>query len=220
MFIRYVADEAYKQFIRKLVDTNYPIVGVRVPILRQMAKELTKSGAWRAFLQEEPVYHEDVQLRAFVLGLVPVTVEERMQLLEQLFPYMDNWGVTDGLCSSLKETKKYMAAYWNWLQTLRDDPAPFTRRFIYVMYLTYYVTTDYREEVLAQLEQETTEHYYIQMAVAWAVSIAYIKAPNKVLPFLQNTTMPTWNYNKAIQKICESRQIDPQTKVILRAMKR
>ena len=164
--MRYEADEAYKQFNRKLVDTHYPMVGVRVPVLRHMAKELIASDAWQAFLQEQPVYYEDVQLRAFVLAQAPVTIEARLQLLESFFPYMDNWAVTDGLCSSLKETKKHLATYWHWLQTLRDDPAPFTRRFIYVMYLSYYVTTDYLDEVLAQLEQETTEHYYIQMAVA------------------------------------------------------
>lgn len=218
--MRYEADLAYKRFNSRLVETNYPMVGVRVPVLRQMAKALVQSGEWQTFLQQQPVYYEDVQLRAFVLGLVPVTVEKRMQLLEQFFPYMDNWAVTDGLCSSLKEVKAHPDTYWNWLQTLYESDAPYTRRFIYVMYLTYYVTSEYLDEVLIQLEQETTEHYYIQMAVAWAVSIAYIKAPEKVLPFLQHTMMPTWNYNKAIQKICESRQIDAGTKALLRAMKR
>lgn len=217
--MRYTADMAYKQFTEKLVDTRYPIVGVRVPVLRQMAKELAQH-TWQAFLQEEPVYYEDVQLRAFVLAQIRVSAQERMRLLENFFPLMDNWAVVDGLCSSLKETKKEPALYWDWLQTLRNSPAPFTRRFIYVMYLTYYLTPDYIDEVLAQLEQETTEHYYIQMAVAWAVSIAYIKQPDKTLHYLQQTTMPTWNYNKAIQKICESRQVTAETKAMLRAMKR
>lgn len=217
--MRYVADEAYKQFTSRLVDTKFPMIGVRVPTLRQLAKELAHSCNWQSFLQEDLVYYEDIQLRAFVLAQIPVSVKERQQLVEQFFPYMDNWAVVDGLCSSLKETKKHMDMYWDWLQTVRESSQPYTRRFVYVMYLTYFLTPVYIEDVLAQLEEETTEHYYIQMAVAWAVSIAYIKMPNKVLPFLQNTTMPTWNYNKAIQKICESRQIDADTKTMLRGMK-
>ena len=218
--MRYDADETYKAFNSKLVPTEWPMVGVRIPQLRQMAMEIVKEQRWEEFLQKQPVYYEDIQLHSFVLARAPMSVLARQQKIEQFFPFMDNWAVVDGLCTSLKEVKKQEQVYWDWLQTLRSDTRPYVQRFIFVMYLNYFVKQPYLETVLEQLEQSTDEHYYVHMAVAWALSIAYIKNPEVVMPFLQNTTMPIVNYNKALQKIRESRQIDCETKELLKSMKR
>lgn len=217
--MRYEPDASYKAFIERLTPTTYEIVGVCIPTLRAIAKEIVK-GDVAAFLKEDVHYFEDLQLRAFVIGTCRVSPTERLSLIEQFLPLADNWSTIDSLCSSLKEVKKEPVLYWQWLQTLRISEAPFTRRFIYVMYLTYFLTDDYIDEVLQQLEQEESEHYYVKMAVAWALSMAYVKHKGRVLSFLQTTTMPTWTYNKALQKTRESLRVSQHDKQMLQHMKR
>ena len=58
------------------------------------------------------------------------------------------------------------------------------------------------------------------MAVAWALSVCYVKYPGKTLPYLRNNSLDDFTYNKALQKIIESNRIDNDTKALIRSMKR
>ena len=58
------------------------------------------------------------------------------------------------------------------------------------------------------------------MGAAWLISICFIKYPNETLKFLQNTSIDSRTFNKSIQKIIESRQVDAATKNSLKKMKR
>lgn len=217
--MRYEPDASYKAFVERLTPTQYEIIGVRIPILRAMAKEIMK-GDVAAFLKEDIRYFEDMQLRAFVIGSCHVPTMERFALIEAFLPFVDNWSTIDSLCSSLKDAKKEQRLYWKWLQTLRTTDEPFTRRFVYVMYLMYFLTPTHIDDVLKQLEAEESDHYYVKMAVAWAVSMAYVKQKERTLLFLQTTTMPTWTYNKALQKTRESLRVSAEEKALLKTMKR
>jgi len=66
----------------------------------------------------------------------------------------------------------------------------------------------------------TSDEYYVKMANAWLISICYIKYPSKTQTFLQNTSIDNWTYNKAIQKICESRRISVEEKEKIILMKK
>ena len=218
--MRYLVDEAYKKFNERLVQTKYEIIGVRVPVLRQMAKQMIKDGQWQQVLLEQSKYHEDVQLSCFILSTAPMMVKERQQALENFFPYMDNWQVVDGLCSGLKETKKHPQLYWDWLKTLRASGEPFVIRFVVVMYLSYFLESEHLEDVLVYFESITDDHYYVKMAIAWALSIAFIKDEARLTQFFVQTKLDKWTYNKALQKIIESRQISEDVKMEVRSWKR
>ena len=58
------------------------------------------------------------------------------------------------------------------------------------------------------------------MAIAWAVSICYIKLPTATTIFLNSNNLDDYTYNKALQKITESNRVDKATKVAIRSMKR
>lgn len=58
------------------------------------------------------------------------------------------------------------------------------------------------------------------MAVAWAISICYVKLPEPMMIYLNNNTLDDSTYNKALQKIIESYRVDEETKKRIRCMKR
>jgi hypothetical protein len=62
--------------------------------------------------------------------------------------------------------------------------------------------------------------YYVKMAAAWAISLCYIKFPRITMDYLQNSSLDDFTYNKALQKIIESYQVNQDTKKIIRSMKR
>jgi len=74
--------------------------------------------------------------------------------------------------------------------------------------------------VLQLLDRVRHEGYYVKMAVAWAVSICFIRLPKPTTAYLHDNSLDDFTYNKALQKITESLRIDPDTKAWIRSMKR
>ena len=58
------------------------------------------------------------------------------------------------------------------------------------------------------------------MAVAWAVSICFIKFPEKTQILLKSNKLDNFTHNKSIQKIIESYRVDKEVKNELRKLKR
>lgn len=88
------------------------------------------------------------------------------------------------------------------------------------MLLNYYIEDAYIAAVLQLLDRIQHEGYYVKMAVAWAVSICYIKLPEPTMAYLKNNSLDDFTYNKALQKITESLRIDQASKTLIRSMKR
>lgn len=88
------------------------------------------------------------------------------------------------------------------------------------MLLDFYIETEYIDMVLRLLDRVKHEGFYAKMAVAWAVSICYVKIPDITMEYLRNNTLDDFTYNKALQKITESNRVDKEIKSLIRSMKR
>ena len=215
-----LSDEEYKRFQSKLCPANDNIVGVRLPLLRKLAKEIAK-GNWREYIRTaQNNYYEEVMLQGMVLGYVKANIEEILSHISDFVPKIDNWAVCDSFCIGLKFTKVNREHVWGFLQPYLSSKQEFEMRFGIVMILNFYVEEDYIDKVLVLLDRAKNEGYYVKMAVAWAVSVCYVKFPEKTMEYLKNNTLDDFTYNKALQKITESLKIDKDTKELIRSMKR
>lgn len=215
-----LVDEDYRKFHSSLCPGTNNMIGVRVPVLRGLAKDLAKQN-WRTYLQNaKDDYYEEVMLQGMVIGLAKMELSERLEYVKQFVPKIDNWAVCDVTCAGFKFTKKYPSEVWKFLKPYLESNQEFEIRFGVVMLLDFYITQEYIEEVLAILNKIHHEGYYVKMAVAWAISIAYIKFPKETFQLLQNNELDTFTYNKALQKIIESYRVTQEDKKKFRAMKR
>ncbi|MCY6959907.1 DNA alkylation repair protein [Clostridium brassicae] len=215
-----LADEEYKNFQSKLCPGNDNIVGVRVPVLRKLAKQIAK-GNWREYMSTaEDKYYEEVMLQGMVLGHVKADIEEILNYVKNFIPKINNWAVCDSFCTGLKFTKRNMERVWDFIQPYLSSSEEFQIRFAVVMLLDFYIEENYIDRVLKLLDETKHEGYYVKMAVAWAISICYVKFPEKTMKYLKNNTLDDFTYNKALQKIIESLRVDKQTKMLIRSMKR
>ncbi len=215
-----LSDEKYKEFHSKLCPNISNIVGVRVPILRNYAKELSK-GEFRKYLNNsQDKYYEETLLQGMIIGIAKMDINERLQYLTNFIPKIDNWATCDITCTGLKFTNKNKEIVWEFLQKYINSQNEFELRFSIVMLLSFYITDEYIEKVLQILNQIQHEGYYVKMAIAWAVSIAYIKFPKKTMDFLNKNNLDDFTYNKSLQKIIESNRVTIEDKNIVRNMKR
>ena len=214
------ADIKFQKFTETLIPNINNVLGVRTPILRKLSKELYKSGDFIKLFETPSIYMEENMLKGMIIGLFKKPVKEVLSHIQDFVPTIDNWAVCDCFCCSLKMTKYNLALVWNFIQPYFKSKNEFEIRFAYVMLINYYLIDEYIDKVLNLVDEFKDDRYYAQMAVAWLVSICYIKYPAKTEQYLKKSKLDSWTYNKSIQKICESLKIDKQTKEQLKLMKR
>ncbi|MCI9287063.1 MAG: DNA alkylation repair protein [Clostridia bacterium] len=215
-----LADEKYKEFHSGLCPNTNNIVGVRVPVLRNYSKELVKGNFRNYLANAKDEYYEEVMLQGMVIGLAKMELEERLEYITKFVPKIDNWAVCDVSCAGFKFAKKYQSEVWKFLKPYLESNKEFEIRFGVVMLLDFYITEEYIDKVLEILNKIQYEGYYVKMAVAWAISVCYIKFPKETFKLLQENSLDDFTYNKALQKIIESYRVSEEEKKTIRAMKR
>lgn len=216
-----LADPAYQKFNASLLPNVGHILGVRMPVLKKMARRIAQ-GDWRAYLDTaRDDYYEETMLQGLVIGAARTDTEEILCRAADFIPKIDNWGVCDSFCAGLKPAvRQNKERVWEFLQPQFASKREYELRFCIVMLLDYYIEPAYIGRVLSLLDGVRHEGYYVKMAAAWALSICYIKLPDATMPYLLHNSLDGFTYQKALQKIIESRRTDAQTKEAIRRMKR
>ncbi|WEK55781.1 MAG: DNA alkylation repair protein [Candidatus Cohnella colombiensis] len=215
-----LADEEYRKFSAALIPTIDNILGVRLPLLRQLARNIVK-GDWRKYLNDaDCTYFEEVMLQGMVIGELKIDIEEVLSNVAHFVPKIDNWSTCDSFCSGLKIAKLNQERVWHFIQPYLLSEQQYELRFGIVMLLNYYVKENYIDDVLQRLDRIKHDGYYVKMAIAWAVSICFAKLPGRTMAYLNNNSLDEFTYHKALQKIVESQRVDRDVKVIIKGMRR
>lgn len=214
------AEPDFQAFSARLLPNVHNLLGVRLPKLRTLARKLAK-GDWRHYLTHAcDDTFEEIMLQGMTIGYVQAEPDELFPYITHFLPKIDNWSTCDSFCSGLKLAKAYPNPFWDFTLPCLADTREFVVRFGVVMLLFYYLDDAHIDHVLSLLDSVQHNDYYVRMAVAWALSIAFIGYPNLTMAYLQQNTLDDFTYNKALQKIIESKQISPETKIQIRHMKR
>lgn len=215
------ADKKFQEFSAKLIPNIDNVLGVKTPVLRKMAKELYITGEFIELFQNYQFkYMEEYMLKGIVIGLFKKPVVEVLEYIREFIPFINNWAVCDCFCCSLKITKDNLDLLWNFIQPYFKSDKEYEIRFAYVMLLNYYLIDEYIDRIFVLIDKFEDNRYYSQMAVAWLISICYVKYPAKTEKYLKKSTLDDWTFNKSIQKISESLKIGVEIKAKLKKLKR
>ena len=185
-----------------------------------MAKEIAKQRPQEFLSEIDDRYYETVMLYGMVIGYLKSSLEEKQKYLDVFVPKIDNWAVCDYCTSTYKFTNKYLEEMWKYLQKYINSDREFEVRFAIVMLMNYYLNDDYIDSVLKILNGIKHDGYYVKMAIAWAISVAFVKYEEKTRNLLANNILDDFTYNKSLQKIIESNRVGKKVKNEIREMKR
>ena len=217
-----LGDPAYGRFNAKLLPGVTGIIGMRMPQLRQLAREILRTD-WRKWLAEieaaDTLYYEERMLQGLVISLAPCTIAERLDYTARFVPRIDNWAVCDVFCRKLRSDE--CEPVWQFIQPYFRSEAPYDLRFAVVMSLQNFTDAAHLEDLLRLLGCIRHADYYVRMGVAWAVAECYAKAPERIYEWLRDDCpLDDWTYDKALQKIVESRLTPEPVRQTIRQMKR
>lgn len=220
-----LAEPSYGEFNARLLPGTEGIIGVRLPLLRKLSKEIVKQELWKTYLEEmlpeKDGLFEEIMLQGILIGYAPVeNIRERFSYIERFLPKINNWAVCDSACSSMKFAREYPEETWAFLAKQIESGEEYYLRFCVVMYLNYFINKDYFGKVLEKLDGISHDAYYVKMAVAWAVSVCYVFDKKRTLAFLESCRLDDFTYQKALQKVIESRQISKEEKEDIRKRKK
>ena len=211
-------DLKYKEFHGSLCPDMDNVIGVRIPKLREYAKELYKCNNLKD-IKIEDKYYEELVIQGMLIGFqTKAPIKEVIKQVEEFIPKINSWAVCDTFCAGLKITKKYQTEMFKVIKEYLKSTQEYQVRFAIVMLLNYYINDQYIDQVLQILDNVKLDKYYVQMANAWAISICLIKYYNKTLDFLKITKIDDFTYNKGIQKAIESYRITNEQKEYLRTL--
>lgn len=221
-FLKYMnsfSEEKLAGFQRKLIPGEN-ILGVRTPQLRTIAKQITK-GDWRRFLAEAIAdTMEEVMMQGLVIGSAKMEYSEGLERAAGFVPKIRSWATCDICGSSFKFLKKDMTRSFEFLKQYLSSKDEFAVRFAVTLLMEFFTADEYLDRLFQIYDDVHHEGYYVKMAVAWAVSLCFVKFPERTMEYLKANRLDDWTYNKALQKIVESNRVEAETKQIIRAMKR
>ena len=215
-------DKNYQEFQKGLCPGTENIIGIRVPVLRNYAKELLKKYDFKELMENiNDKYQEELMLQGMLIGGTKEKFDVVIRCVEAFIPKIDNWAVCDTFCTGLKITKKHKNDMWQFIKKYLKSKKEFEVRFGIVMILGYFIDEEHLEDNFKIFNKIKLDKYYVQMAVAWAISICLIKYFDRTIKYLQEESdLDVFTYNKSIQKAIESYRISTEQKEFLRNMKK
>ena len=214
-----LSDEKYKKFHSALCPNVDNIIGVRIPKLREIAKEIAKKNPIEFLEKSNCEFYEEKMIYGLVIGYMKAEFEERLKYIDKFVPMIDNWAICDSCCATYKFTKKNLEEMFGYLQKYINSQDEFEVRFAVIMLMDYYITDEYIDKVFKIYDNINLDKYYVKMAIAWAISVAFVKYEEKTREFLRNNSLDKFTFNKALQKIIESNVVSKETKDEMRRMK-
>lgn len=212
-------DESYRIFQCRLMPTvdSDTVLGVRMPALRALARELSGTPAADDFLAALPHrYYEENNLHGILLCRIK-EYAAAVAAADAFLPYVDNWATCDLL--SPKVFAGHTAALWPEICRWLTSAHTYTVRFGIDMLMRFYLETNFRPDCLEAVVALRSEEYYIHMAAAWFFATALAKQYDAALPYMENHRLDTWTHNKTIQKAVESYRITDRQKAYLKTLK-
>lgn len=212
-------DPGYREFTAPLLPGVEPdtIIGVRLPAVHALAKELVKEGKAQAFLQELPHrFFEENGLHASILCLekdVSVCLDE----VERFLPFVDNWSVCDGLKPTV--LKKYRPELLERIPVWLASERPYTVRFGISMLMSHFLDGDFQPAYLDWVSALRSEEYYVNMMIAWYFATALAKQYEAAVPYIEGRRLARWTHNKSIQKAIESFRVPEERKAYLKSLR-
>ena len=209
-------NESYATFNQRIVNTKMPVIGVRVPDLRRLARELAPDMSAADISELLTVQDESfdyVLLCGLLITHARLDDQTAINLTRQYLPRVDSWAHIDVFI----EKKRRFAGevWWDFALACLQGEAELTVRYGVVSLMTNFLDEAHIDQVFAALRDIKHDGYYVKMALAWLYATAAVQFFELTLAELENGHDDAWMRNKAYQKMRESRRFTPEQQKVI-----
>lgn len=212
-------DKAYGDFSFKSIPgvKREAIIGVRIPKIRAICKEIPAKDK-ENFLNTLPhKYHEENLLQGFLLQQIK-DYDEAINRMEKFLPYVDNWMVSDTMTP--KVFRKHRNEVFPHIQKWIKSKETYTIRFGVVCMMALFLDKEFEPSDIQLISSIKSNEYYVNMVVAWYLATALAKQWDATIKTIESQKLEKWVHNKTIQKAIESYRVSDEHKAYLKSLKK
>ncbi len=225
-----LADPDYKAFGDRLQPGITDRLGVRMPAVRRVAKDVLKSPGARVFLdgmlaEERFDSQEALMTCEIVAGSArDLTLEERLLYVDRLLPHMTGWATCDLMGSALKVFRDHPLELLSYVSQKLASSDPWTVRVAEVWLLEHYRAPEWVKTSLDLLDAPGSRalslaasgDYYLSMSLAWCLSMLAAgdaeAAYARIEGWRDVGRMDEMTIRRTVRKICDSYRFTPEEK--------
>ena len=209
-------NETYAVFNKRIVNTNMPIIGVRVPDLRRLARGLApniSAADISKLLTAKNESFDYVLLCGLLITHARLDDQMAIDLTKQYLPCVDSWAHID----TFVEKKRRFAGevWWDFALECLQSEAEFAVRCGVISLMTNFLDEAHIDQVFAVLRNVRHDGYYVKMALAWLYATTAVHFFDLTLAELENEHIDAWTRNKSYQKMRESRRFTPEQQAVI-----
>ena len=219
-YLKRLQDLKYRDFHTSLVlNSKYEFIGIRVPQMRDIAKQIAKGNIEEFLKFAQDHYYEEVMVQGLVIAKIK---DEKVfdKYFKKFIKKIDNWAICDSFCSSCKIVEKHEDKYFTEAVELCLNSKEFISRVGLIIILDHFIKEENLSIIFDTLNKITSDKFYINMAEAWLVCEMYTKFPKETEKFLKKNNMNNFTQNKAISKIHDSFRVSAKEKELLKKYKK
>lgn len=216
--LRSFKDENYRSFHKKLLNNDkINVLGVRVPLLRKLAKK------YKPQIEEIIAFPDEFYEVTFVKlsAVALLKYEDFIKYVDKCLLLIDNWATCD--CFAPKCIYSHRDEFLPKILSYINVDGEFYQRFALTTLLHFYVEEQYLGVLTDVIRKANTEFYYVHMAAAWLIAEMLVKYFNQTVKFLLENLSENFldkkTHSKAIQKACESFRLTQEQKKYLKGIK-
>lgn len=206
-----IKEPNYRDFSKKLTPGEFTMLGVRIPILKNIAKSISK-GDYEIFLKLNDKNIFELRL---IKGQVIANLkdlDEYKKYLDEFIPLIDNWAICDTFLCSSKIIKKDRPYFYRKARSLLNTRDEFENRVAFLILLCYFVEKDYLDDAFELIKGYESDKYYANMALAWLLSVMFVKFPEETKIFLLENPFDEQVTKYTIRKIKDSYRVSKENK--------
>lgn len=202
----------------KILNTKQNVIAISMSNIRKFAKQIFKAG-YEKFLElslPNDLYQEFYE-ETLIQGLVIAEIKDlkkQKDYFKKWVHKIDNWSTCDTVVSTMKSLKnsKEKNKYFEFYYDLCFEKQEFVSRFGIVVLMTCFLEEEYIERILKMCEEVKSDAYYVNMAIAWLISFAFMKFKDKTYKLLEKRVLSKFVQNKAICKCRDSFRVQNEDK--------
>jgi len=209
-WLRENSEEQYQKFSQNIIKSKYPILGIRIPKLREKAKEIAKEyGLEGSKLLNEESF-ECLMLQGFVIAYSKNEFFEKEKYIYEYLLKTDNWSHIDSFAATFKPKNNEKNKIWEFIISCCEDKHDQVVRYGLVSIIDNFIDESHINEIIKICSKLKNKSQLIEMANGWLLATAYIDFPEKVISIINELDQATYRYAKG--KIHDSYRISKEDK--------
>lgn len=201
-----------------ILNTKQDVIAIAMSVIRKIAKKIFKNGYdWFLDYGLKQNYKTEFYEETLIQGLVIAEIKDlkvQQKLFEKWVCKIDNWSTCDTVVSTMKGLKKSANKkyYFEFYLNLCCSEDEFISRFGIIVLMVCFLEADYIDEILAMCQKVKSEKYYVNMALAWLLSFAFMNFKEKTYELFDKKVLSKFVQNKAICKCRDSFRVSEADK--------